>query len=886
VAGFFFFLDTRWPGDNLLALVDIPSFILLVQGGMMVRWLIAAGVGGVLIAGGESWAASGNEAGAARRDSTAGLLEASGPLIDEIVFVGLRHIAPAALQGMISSRAGARLDLMRIESDVKALGRLGWFGEIRVETQTASDTSSAPHGLPGTERVHLVFCVAELPFLAKIEYAGSRLLSTAQIEKILAVKNLRPRLGEPANPANLKRIAQTIEEALTELGHPEPKVQIQREEHANGTVRVRFEIKDGPRIPVGKIEFEGHPEISTKLLGHEMRRTAPSAFFASWRGKDAYTREGFEEDRSRILIYYQDHGYPEARVGTVRTSIHEKTSRQWIPWPLRKTGKRLTVSVPIEAGPFYRVESVYVSPELAKAGGNRRGKLLAYSKAQAGSAYSAKGLEDLRHAWVAGIQSKQARKLATAERPVETTRTLDAQTHLVRERIAFSEAPAYMVRHIEFRGQHRFSDRYLRRRIGLREGHPFDERALESGLALLGRTGYFHQIKKEDIRVETDDIAHTAEVMIRVSEAGQQRASFSGGLGQFGSTLGIAYTLFDLLQREELLSAQLDGGPESLQIVLGLVMEGFLGSRSSLAISVFDTVLRPRLTGSVKGPFYTSQSEGLNAGWSYPVTKTDSLAVNYALAHTNTEYSFALPASLTGLPSPNLRAVTSSSAAGLGWTHDTGSERASIENSISGGWLGGNEQVIRSKEEYARIFHDPFFSHTNSWAFRTTLSGAGSYQGDMPQSALLFSGDAQVRGLRPGELGPYDVVSTVSSSGSPMYAAFSSGANVVSAANLEYRVPLGGGTQAAGFFDVGSGWLLPNWLGKSRPTILDSTNGILHGSVGIELRWTVPGIQVPVRTYYAVNVLRLNRFLALADGSLFHAHNRLFAFGWALGTLF
>jgi hypothetical protein len=41
-----------------------------------------------------------------------------------------------------------------------------------------------------------------------------------------------------------------------------------------------------------------------------------------------------------------------------------------------------------------------------------------------------------------------------------------------------------------------------------------------------------------------------------------------------------------------------------------------------------------------------------------------------------------------------------------------------------------------------------------------------------------------------------------------------------------------------------------------------------------------------VRGYYAVNVLRLNRFLALSGGSVFHAHNRFSAFGWALGTLF
>jgi outer membrane protein assembly complex protein YaeT len=851
---------------------------------MIVRWLIAVGVGGVLLVGGNARAALGNEGGSPVSATAAAALEASAPIIDEIVFVGLRHIAPEAVRAQISSRVSARLDEKKIELDVKALGRLGWFGEITVEIQPAANALVADHDV--TQRVRVVFRVTELPYLAKIEYAGSRLISRAEIEKLLSEKQTAPRLGEPADPAGLQRIASIIQQALAELGHPQARVETRREERANGTVRVRYVINDGPHIPVGRIEFAGHPDVSAKLLEHEMRRTAPGALFASWRGKDAYTREGFAEDRSRILIYYQDHGFPEARVGAAWTSVYEKTARRWIPWTDRKTEERLAVTVPVEAGPFYRVASVHVSPEVAGASGKHGAKLLAYSNAQGGAAYSAKGLEDLRHLWVTAIHLKRKGEDGLAERNVESSRTLDSETHLVHERIEFSDAPPYLVRRIEFSGLHRFSDRYLRRRIGLREGQPFDERALEAGLARLARTGYFHPIKKEDVRVRTDDIAHTADVSIRVSEAGQQRASFSGGVGQFGSTLGIAYTLFDLLQREELLTAQLDGGPDSLQVVPGLVMEGFLGSRGSLAISVFDNVLRPRFASTVKGPFYKSQSEGLNTGWSYPITRTDSLGVNYSLSRTDTDYSFVLPANLTGLAASDLRAETSSSGVGLGWTHDTGSERLFVNNSISGGWLGGTENVIRSNEEYSRIFPDPFFNHQNAWAFRTTFSAAGSYQGSMPLYAMLFSGDAQVRGLNSGELGPYAVVPSASSSGSQTYTAVPAGANVISAANAEYRVLLGGGTQAVGFFDLGSGRLLPNWMGPARPTLLDATNGLLHGSVGLELQWTVPEVQVPVRAYYAINLIRLNRFLELPDGSLFHAHNRLFAFGWALGTLF
>src|SRR6267142_2704295 len=124
------------------------------------------------------------------------------------------------------------------------------------------------------------------------------------------------------------------------------------------------------------------------------------------------------------------------------------------------------------------------------------------------------------------------------------------------------------------------------------EGRPVNDRALESGLARLARTGYFKPIRKENIHVQMNDATHTANISIRVEEIGQQRASLIGGNGQFGGTLGIAYALFDLLNREELLSAQLEGGPESLQIRLGLAKEGIFGTRASLAFSVFNNVLR------------------------------------------------------------------------------------------------------------------------------------------------------------------------------------------------------------------------------------------------------------------------------------------------------
>jgi len=469
---------------------------------------------------------------------------------------------------------------------------------------------------------------------------------------------------------------------------------------------------------------------------------------------------------------------------------------------------------------------------------------------------------------------------------LRATPSFDSTTHLASVRFDFDPVPPYTVRRLEFRGNQRFPDKYLRRRFPLSEGQPLDEYAIEAGLARLARTGYFQPFKKEDVQIEPHEAARTADVTIHLHEKGKQRLTFSGGREQFGSTIGIAYTVFNLLGLDEYLSTQFDGGPEVLQLALGFAKEGFLGSRGALALSVFDNFVRPYLTPGVKGPFQRSQTEGVNLGWSYAASDEDTIGLNFGMSKSVTDHTVTQTSS-TGTPQViDLQSKTSSHALGVGWTHDTGDQRIQVADSASGGWLGGSENMLKSKGEYDRIVLDEVFNHHNAWAFRTTVSAAGSYRGDMPLYARFFSGDDLVRGLQPGELGPYQTVATVSPSGATTYSAAPSGANLVAASNLEYRIPLKRGVEGATFFDAGSGFLLPNWLGPTRPALLSATNGLVHATTGFELRWTLPVVGVPLRINYSFNLLRLNRTFLLPDGSVFRLRDRLGVLGWGLGPLF
>jgi outer membrane protein insertion porin family len=806
------------------------------------------------------------------------------PVLERIELIGLQRIAPQAVLAQVSLRPGDRFDTAKLQNDVHALGRLGWFDSIRVDE--ISPTAQESQTSASSPRVTLLFFLKEQPLLARVEYSGSRLLASKEIEKMLDEQKLKPSLGKPADPAALQRVAQAIRSNLVALAHPEASVSVQRQTSESATVAVRFVIDDGPHVPVRRVRFSGEASISEKQLRDQMQAIAPWKPLAFFRGKNAYSAAAFEDDRRRILAYYRDHGYPEARVGNARVAKTTDTTWRPFPFPHRAPQTGFLLTIPVQAGPYYQLDSINPTQDFRRAVESHTGKPLLLPAIEQDHDFSQQEVDKLRRSYSALLQSRTAKTNSAAFSSVEATPLFDSENHSVRVMLALSDSPPFIVHRLEFQGLHKFSDRYVRRRIPLREGHPLDEHALEAGLTSLSRTSYFKPIHKENVHIQFDDARRTADVVVRLEEIGQQRATFEGGRAQFGNTLGLVYTVFDLFSREELLSAKLDGGPQSLQIALSIAKEGIFGTRGTLAFSVFDNVIRPHLIPGVQGPFPASHSVGVNIPYSYALTNVDSLGLSYTLSRTTSDLPLGTAPGTTDLPPIDLRTHTTSHALTTSLAHDTGNERFLFSNSASGGVLGGDEHMVRSSAEAARILHDPLFASTNSWAFRTTFNAAGSYRGDAPFYSRFFPGDEFVRGLRTGDLGPIAMTEHATPSGAFVPSPSPAGANLIAAANAEYRIPLRGGAEAAGFFDLGSGWLLPNWLGPSKPTLLSATNGVLHGSTGVELRWTIPEVQVPVRAYYSVNVLRLDRFIPLSAKSLLHAHNRFAAFGWGFGSLF
>jgi outer membrane protein insertion porin family len=804
-------------------------------------------------------------------------------VIDEIKFVGLRRIASATAMSRLSIHSGEEFNPARIAADVHALSQAGWFQDVFVQAVPSIpelELADSPHA------VQLQIHVQEYPYLTTVAFTGSKVLSQQQIKKLLADNKLSPQVGAPSDPLRLHRAALAIQSELAAAGHPEGQALVRQEKLPGLQVKIEFQIRDGPRLPVTQVNFSGDPRVPGKILRKQMRQVAPDAWFSGLRNKNTYTPEKSDEDRLNLLTYLHNHGFPQARVGAPHLTVVNAFSNPSAPWRFRPVQPGLTVSVPVDSGNFYSFGPPEISAPLQQRLTALKKENLLPPDLSPGRPFSEHAVESLRRDLEIRLHRNVHRRKGTADYRLRAISTFDYTAHIATVNFDLDPTPPFTVRRLDFRGNQRFPDRYLRRRIPLSEGQPLDEYAIEAGLARLARTGYFQPFKKDDVEINTREADHTAYVIIHLREKGKQRITFSGGRQQFGSTVGIAYTVFNLLGLDEFLSTQFDGGPESLQLAIGFAKEGFLGSRGTLALSAFDTFLRPRLTPGVQGPFQRSQSQGMNVGWNYAASNADAIGLDIGLSRSVTEYTLNQPSTGANPQPIDLQSKTSSHSLGLGWTHDAGAQKIQLVGSVSGGWLGGSENLLKAKTEYGQIYPDELFNHHNAWAFRTTVSAAGSYKGDMPLYARFFSGDDFVRGLRPGELGPYQTLTTVSPSGTTTYSVVPTGANLIAASNFEYRVRLTHTIEAATFVDAGSGFLLTNWLGPTRPALIQSTNGLIHSTTGFELRWTLPILGAPVRINYSFNLLRLNRALLQPDGSVTGLHDPLGALGWGLGPLF
>ena len=345
------------------------------------------------------------------------------------------------------------------------------------------------------------------------------------------------------DPTKVKKAEVAIKGLLAEHGRQFSTIRTEIRQIPPAAIGVTFVIKEGPKVKVGKIKFEGNKNVKTRVLRYAMKNLRPigiphSIFLENLLAR-TYDATKLDEDTERVRNEYQNRGYFKMNIaGEPKTQIHD-TGHAGPRVPLLQggAGKSVDITMTIEEGERYTLGGITFKNN--KAVPNSKA-LRAVFTIKDGDIFSkekvGKGLEALRKAY------GQLGYINFT--PVPETR-FDDEKKLIFLDIDVDEGKQFYVRRIEFQGNTTTRDKVIRREIALEEGNIYNSQLWELSLLRLNQLGYFDQLKPDDPNVtvrQLDEKNGLVDLTLKVKEKGKNSIGLNGGVsGLEGAFVGINY---------------------------------------------------------------------------------------------------------------------------------------------------------------------------------------------------------------------------------------------------------------------------------------------------------------------------------------------------------
>jgi outer membrane protein insertion porin family len=483
---------------------------------------------------------------------------AQSDLISEIDVRGNRRIPAETVKARIFTHPGDVYDPAALERDFNALWNTGYFQDILF---TREET---PKGW------RLTIEVKEKPTIREINYVGLSSVSTSDVLDRFKEAKVGLAVENQYDPTKVKKAEVAIKGLLGEHGRQFSTIRTEVRQIPPAAVGVTFVIKEGPKVKVGKIKFEGNKNVPTRVLRYAMKNLRPigiphSIFLENIFAR-TYDATKLDEDTERVRNEYQNRGYFKVIVNQPKTQIHD-TGRSGAHIPLLQggPGKSVDITMPIEEGERYTLGGITFKNNKAVANVKA---LRAIFPIKDGDIFSkekvGKGLENLRKAYgELGYINFTS---------IPDTRFDDEKKQIFLD-VDVDEGKQFYVRRIEFQGNTTTRDKVIRREIALEEGNIYNSRLWELSLLRLNQLGYFDQLKPEDPNITTrqlDEKDGLVDLTLKVHEKGKNSIGLNGGVsGLEGAFVGINYSTNNFLGLGETLQVQASVGNLARSIRFG-----------------------------------------------------------------------------------------------------------------------------------------------------------------------------------------------------------------------------------------------------------------------------------------------------------------------------
>ena len=775
-----------------------------------------------------------------------------------------------------------------IQGDFKRLWATGFLDDLSIETHDVA----LGNGVNGKL---VVYSIEERQRIRIVDYVGSDKVDQGKIEEELKKRGINLGIDRFIDQGLVRNVSGIVRQMYADEGYQFAEVKPAIKELPGGPklVHLTFNINEGPKVKIRAVDFIGNTAVSDGKLEKQMKENKSKGWLSFITGGGTFKEDKFAEDADKIIEYYRDRGYITAQVGQPDLKILEDENDGRTRW--------VQMVVPVNEGNKYRIGNLtfdgatILKEDALKAlfKGVEQGEVYSEKKVRKGldkarELYGAVGYyEFTAYPDLSPRDQAQNGEGGPAGPPAPGSDGKPSPP-IVDVVMRVQEGTQYFVHRIAFEGNTTTRDNVIRRELRLVEGGVFNTEALKYSVRRLNQLGYFKALEGDAIGVDkTPNSTNQVDVRLKFEEQNRNQLTFGAGVSQFEGFFGqLSFQTSNFLGRGETFTVSLQQGSRARNYQVAFT-EPFLFDRpQTVGIDIYNREFE--YTG-----LYTQESIGGNVVYGFQVQDFGRMFLNYSYEQSRVKDLFA------GLNDPILlqrnpflaetlligeggRRTISKVAPTYVWNTvndpifpSTG-KRFSASMEFAG--IGGNTKFLNPRFEAIT-----YFQHTR----RTSLGFRGQIEYIRPYGnsilpifeRLYLGGEYSIRGFDLRTIGPRDPATGVIIGGTKSVLF-----------NAEYLINIAGPVRLVLFADAGQvrdegenfvwnesiyrtffpdpegitltdpfqnvGFVDPS---LPLPTPIREKIGELSAfksSIGAEIRFFMPVLNVPFRLIFAMNPSR------------------------------
>ncbi len=232
-------------------------------------------------------------------------------------------------------------------SDFKRLWATNFLDDLSIEV--------TDHTFPnGTVGKMVVYHMEERERVKIVDYRDTdeksiSIIKRSDIDDKLRERSIELRLDSFRDDGTIRRVEGVLRELMAEKGFTNAEVSHRVTPVTGGPklINVTFVVGQGPKLKIRDVEFLGNEAIGDGTLQKKIKENKPKNPFYGWiSGGGTYKESMFEEDAAKVVEYYQNRGYPQARVGQPEVKTLEDSKDGKTRW--------IQLRIPVTEGERYR----------------------------------------------------------------------------------------------------------------------------------------------------------------------------------------------------------------------------------------------------------------------------------------------------------------------------------------------------------------------------------------------------------------------------------------------------------------------------------------------------------------------------------------------------